>query len=299
MKNRFSEKFLLFLKGFLMGVCDLIPGISGGTIAFITGIYEQLIDSVSSIPTFFYDFFKYLTKREKENLDKLKKDMSRVNIGFLLILLGGIISAFLLVSGVIKFLLDNYLSYTIAFFIGLVLASSKIIFDHIENHNLKNILFGVFGFIIGILFSILIPMNIENPSMYYVFIGGFVAVSAMFLPGISGAFILLVLGLYGFMINILHNIAESLDYLLVFIVGVVLGAFVISRIIMFLFEKDRCKTLYFLLGLVIGALSIPLKKIYTGLEILDVSIILGFILLGILSVAVINSSKFLIKKGVN
>lgn len=293
MRNKISDKFFLFLKGFLMGICDLIPGISGGTIAFITGIYEELMTSVSSIPNAFYSLLRYLMKRDEKSKKGLKKIFEKINWIFLLVLIAGILLAFLLFSRVIKFLLENYFSYTIAFFIGLVLASSKIIFNNIQNHKARNILFGVLGFLIGILFSILIPLNIENPSMYHVFFGGFVAISAMFLPGISGAFILLILGLYEFIINALGNIAGNLGYLSVFILGVILGAFVISKVILLLFKKDRCKVLYFLLGLVIGSLSIPVKRISEAITLncLNIIMVIFFVIIGIFLVLIVNSIR--------
>jgi len=248
------KNLLLFLKGFLMGICDLIPGISGGTIAFITGIYEKLIESIKNLFNLIFYPFSFLIRKSKF----IKKE--KVDWKFLFILFFGIFSAIFLGSKIIKFLLDNYYIYTISFFIGLILASSKIIFNNIKNHKIKNILFGFIGLIIGISLSFLIPLNI-NPSYSYVFLGGFLAISALFLPGISGAFILLILGLYEFMINVLNNILDKIDYFIFFLLGAILGAFFISRLISFLFKKDKCKTLYFLLGIVIGALSVPVKTI--------------------------------------
>jgi len=288
--NILKNKILLFLKGFLMGICDLIPGISGGTIAFITGIYTRLITAVKNIsPKLFFDFFKCIINKKKSDLSELKEDIKKTDFIFLLILILGIATAFLAGSRVVKFLLDNYFVYTLSFFIGLVLASSKIIFNHIKNHSIKNRLFCIIGFIFGVLLAVLIPLTV-SPSLYYVFFGGFLAISAMFLPGISGAFILLIMGLYEFMINVLHDIQGNLSYFLIFILGALLGVFVISRVISFLFKKDKCKTLYTLLGLVIGSLSIPLKKIaetavlYTS----NIFIMICFMILGILSVVIIN-----------
>ena len=273
----------LFLKGFLMGICDVIPGVSGGTIAFITGIYTRLINAVKNIsPKLISDFF-----RDKK---KFKEDVKNLDIIFLITLGLGIITAILIGARVITFLLEQYFVYTIAFFIGLILVSSKIIYDNIKNHHLKNILFGIIGLFIGILLTILIPMEI-NPTLLYVFFGGFVAISAMFLPGISGAFLLLILGIYEFMLNVIRNISENIGFFIAFILGAILGMFIISRVISFLFEKDRCKTLYFLLGLVIGCLSIPIKKIYasnTAWSITTISLMIVFFLLGIFSVRIIN-----------
>ena len=253
-----KNKILIFLKGFLMGICDLIPGISGGTIAFITGIYTQLIDAVKSFsPKLIYDIVTYPINRKS---DSVKEDIKKLDLNFLMILMLGIASAFLVGSRVIKFLMEGYFAYTISFFIGLILASSKTIFEHIEDHSTKNILFCVLGFILGVVSSILVPLTV-TPSLEYVFLGGFCAVNAMFLPGISGAFILLIMGLYEFMVNVLNDIRNNISYFLVFAAGASLGAFTISRIISFLFKRNKCRTLYVLLGLVIGALGTPVKKI--------------------------------------
>lgn len=282
-----KNKILLFLKGLLMGICDIIPGISGGTIAFITGIYMRLINAIKNIsPKLFYDIF--LSPFNKKNRENLKQDVKKIDLGFLFVLFLGIGTALLLGSKIVKFLLSNYFIYTLSFFIGLILASSKIIFDNIQNHKKKNILFGILGFILGILLSILVPVDLV-PTKSYVFVGGFLAISAMFLPGISGAFILLIMGLYEFMINILHDIPGNIVYFIIFVAGAALGAFTISRIISFLFKKDKCKTLYVLLGLVLGTLSVPLKKIFEmGLfQISNVLIMLFFLLLGVFLVVII------------
>ena len=273
-----------------MGVCDLIPGISGGTIAFITGIYTRLIDSVKNFsPKLIYDIFTYPIHK---NRDRLKEDIKKLDLFFLLVLMLGIGSAFMIGSRIIKFLLMDYFVYTLSFFIGLILASSKIIFNHIQNHNIKNISFGFLGIALGLMLSMLVPLTV-TPTLGYVFLGGFFAVSAMFLPGISGAFILLIMGLYEFMINVLNDISGNISYFLVFIAGALSGAFCISRIISFLFKKNKCKTLYVLLGLVIGALSTPLKKILqtASFQISNVFIMVFWLLLGALLVVLVTHRR--------
>jgi len=285
-----KNKILIFLKGFLMGVCDLIPGISGGTVAFITGIYTRLINAVKSFsPKLIYDIVTYPINRKT---DRLKEDIKKLDLIFLLILMLGIMSAFLIGSRIIKFLLREYIAYTLSFFIGLILASSKTIFEHIENHNIKNILFCLLGLILGLLSSMLVPLIVE-PSLGYVLLGGFCAVNAMFLPGISGAFILLIMGLYEFMVNVLNDIRNNISYFLVFIAGAILGAFTISRIISFLFRKNKCRTLYTLLGLVIGALATPVKKIIetTSFQMSYVLIMVFWCLLGASLVVLMGSYK--------
>jgi putative membrane protein len=274
-----KEKVLIYLKGFLMGICDIIPGISGGTIAFITGIYVRLINAVKGFSLkLVYDILTYPIHRQS---DDLRQDIKKLDLVFLIILLLGIASAFLAASRVIKFLMEEYFAYTISFFIGLILASSMTIFEHIEDHSIKNIMFCVLGFILGVASSMLVPLTV-TPSLGYVFLGGFCAINAMFLPGISGAFILLIMGLYEFMVGVLNDLRNNIAYFLVFAAGAALGAFTISRIISFLFKRYRCRTLYVLLGLVIGALGTPVKRIAetASFQVSNVLIMLFWCLLG-------------------
>ena len=286
-----KKNLLIFLKGILMGICDLIPGISGGTVAFITGIYSRLINAVKgfSLKLIFNLFRSIGSKKYRQDL---REDIKKLDLGFLFVLILGILTAILIGSRIINVLLENYFSYTLSFFIGLILASSVVIYKDIENHNKLNISFGFLGFVFGLLISLAIPIT-TSPTYFYVFLGGFFSISAMFLPGISGAFILLIMGLYSFMIDILHDILSKLSYFLVFVLGALLGAFCISRIVSFLFRKDKCKTLYFLLGLVIGALSIPLKVIYVGgdFHILKIIGMLILFVLGFIIVRWISSYK--------
>ena len=285
-----KESVLIFLKGILMGICDLIPGISGGTIAFITGIYERLINAVKAFsPKLARDFFIVLFNGGEENKNELKKDINGLDLMFLITLFLGIGSALFLGSGIIKYLLENYPGYTLAFFIGLILASSKIIFTYIQNHKMKNKMFVLLGLMVGIFLAFIVPATV-NPSLAYVFFGGFVAISAMFLPGISGAFILLIIGLYEFMINVLHDISGHIKYFLIFGLGAIFGMFSISRIISFVFKKDKSKTLYFLLGLVIGALSIPVKRVLGSISagIVSIPLIILYIILGIILVSIVT-----------
>ena len=255
-----KRQLMIFAKGFLMGVCDLIPGISGGTIAFITGIYYRLIKAVKDILGYpvllMYSIF---SGQKKRNIPVIKQDL-----GFLIVLGAGIGSAILVGSRIIHFLLRNYQAYTLAFFIGIILVSSKMIYDEIEKVHSKQILFIIPGFITGLILAFLIPVDIEFPEYSYIFLGGLLASSAMFLPGISGAFVLLIMGLYEFLIVALHRFGDYFMFLIVFFSGVVLGAFVISRIISFLFRIAKVALLYILLGLVLGAVSVPLRKIFAS-----------------------------------
>ena len=295
-----NKWIIIFLKGMLMGIGNIIPGISGGTIAFITGIYERLINAVKGFSLRMaidftkakLNFFKRPNKNSFMNVVNLTK---KYDLIFLATLAAGIGTSFLLMSRVISFLLDNYFAWTISFFMGLIIASSKIIFDKIENHKINNILFGIVGLLIGISLLIIIPLSI-TPTLPYLLMSGFLAISAMFLPGISGAFILLILGVYEFMLKALHDPIHNVLTIWTFMIGAALGAFLISRIISFLFEKDRCRTLYFLLGLVVGGLSIPIKKVgqTTTLNIYNIFIMILFVVMGIIAVILVTKLE---KKG--
>jgi putative membrane protein len=280
-----------FVKGFLMGVCDIIPGISGGTIAFITGIYARLISSVRSFSfELLYHLFLFIFSRKRSDVDRLKRDIRSLDLVFLLSVISGILTAIILTSRIVSYLLDNHYVFTMSFFIGLILASSLIIYNQIKNHNLTNILIGLSGLLSIAIIMFFRPIEITEPGLFYLFVGGFVGISAMFLPGISGAFILLIMGLYGHLIGYLHNIGGNLLRISVFCMGIISGAFFISRLINFLFVKSKCKTLYFLLGLVIGSLFIPLRDISMKINksTADISLSIMFFLSGLLLVSLIE-----------
>jgi putative membrane protein len=277
------DGFFVFVKGFLMGICDLIPGISGGTMALITGIYERLINVVKSFtPQLFYSWLKILFKGD---FKALYEDFRRVDLFFFLVLILGVFSAVFSLSRVITYLLNNHLVLTLSFFIGLIVASTLVIFNYTEKHGAFNISFSGIGFIVGLSLYFVIPIDVEVNILYLV-LSGFIGVSAMFLPGISGSFILLILGSYDEVVAAVS--ALNFAILFPFFIGMVLGVLVFPKVIAFLFAKDKSKTLYFLLGLVIGSLSIPLRRTseeFTGDFIGPIILfILGFIIVLLLNI---------------
>lgn len=272
-----------------MGVCDTIPGISSGTIAFITGIYHRLIEAIKNFsPTLLINLIKFSVGKEKSST--IKQDIKKLDLKFLSVLFFGMFVGIMLFSRIITNLLDKQLVYTLSFFIGLILASSILIFKEIKNHKIKNRLFALIGIFFGLGISILNPINSTIPSNTYLFLGGFFGASAMFLPGISGAFILLVMGLYEFILNAIQNISQNIIPLTIFSLGLILGAVTISRVISFVFKKDKCKTLYFLIGLILGSLSVPLKEINNNLVATPSEYATVFLLfiVGILTVVLIS-----------
>ncbi|MFW6285592.1 MAG: DUF368 domain-containing protein [Nanoarchaeota archaeon] len=278
----------VYLKGFAMGTCDVIPGISGGTIAFITGIYEKFISSIKNLTN--KDFFYMNLKLFKGDFKNFKKDFFKLNIDFLLILFLGIFSAIFLISKLILYLLEYYQSLILSFFVGLIFASTIFIKKELKNYSFNNYLIGFIGFLIGLSFIFFNTTNLSSASLIYITFGGFLAISAMFLPGISGSFILYILGLYNIVYGALHNIIKEYKIILSFAIGAILGAITISRVIDYLFKKDKCKTLFFLLGLVLGALSTPIKTIIlsTNFNIINTLLIVLFMILGYLIVIIIE-----------
>lgn len=255
-----------YAKGLLMGLADLIPGISGGTIALILGIYVRFITAADSTLSYLASSFAGLFRRiivrkdVEAPAENFINGLFKADFLFLITVFAGILSAMLIGSKIMSYLLENYTAMVLSFFIGLIVASTKVIYDRIETHSRENVILGIVGATFGLTISLLAPVSAE-PALPYVFLGGFFAVSAMFLPGISGAFILLIMGLYAHMVSAVGDIGSNLHTIFVFSVGALLGATIISKLIGYLLRKDRCKTLYFLLGLVIGALYSPIDRI--------------------------------------
>ncbi len=253
--QEFKESILLFLRGLCMGIADVIPGVSGGTIAFITGVYNRLIRSLSTI-----------SFREWKKID-----------WSLFIPLGlGIGAAIFFLSGVMSYLLAELAGVTFAFFFGLIVASAFVLYNKIGAKNFERIVFLVLGLLVGYVLAGAATL-VTNHSLLVIFISGFIAISAMLLPGISGAFLLLLLGQYEYVVNAIHD----LDLLVVgiFGVGALCGLFGFSRVIDWLLRKARGIMLFFLVGLMVGSLRIPYGEIVASHQnwwILLVAGIVGF-----------------------
>lgn len=292
-KTKENTNYLkLYLKGILMGISDLIPGISGGTIAFITGIYERLIYSIKQItPTNYLNLLKFAFTSKT----KFKNQLKELEIFFLLTLFAGIFSAILIGSHLISYLLENYFTLIIAFFVGLILASTKIIYDDIEEKSKKQgLIYSLIGIFSGAIIFFFSPSEISNPSIPYIILSGFLAIFALFLPGISGSLILLILGTYRYIIDSIKNITSEYPTLLFFGIGAIIGAYTISRVVTYLFKNYKTKTLYFLIGLVIGATAVPIREIYLNLTQINTPTILSlifFIGLGILASELIKKLR--------
>ena len=238
-----KNHLLLFLKGIAMGVSDLIPGISGGTVALLLGIYKNLIKSLKSInkKTLFY----FLTL----NYNRLSHQL---NFKFLIPVFFGIITSIIFFSKIISFLITDHKILLFSFFFGLIFFSSlKIIYD-LKPKSSKSYLIIILGFSFGFFISLINPINTSD-SFLSIFLSGFIAISAMLLPGISGSYILLMIGKYEFMLESISNL--YLENILIFSIGALLGILCFSKIIYWLLNKYYNTTIFFLSGLMLGALN--------------------------------------------
>lgn len=238
-----KDYLLLYLKGISMGVADVIPGVSGGTIAFISGIYEELIGSIKSIDA---DAFKLLGQFQ------IKSFWKKINGSFLICVLGGIVTSLVSLAKLMTYLLDHHPIPVWSFFFGLILVSAPIIMRDIKKWDVATVLSGIVGIVIAYLITILSPT--ETPTnLPFIFFCGALAICAMILPGISGAFILLLIGKYEYMIKAL--IALDIPVILVFVTGCFFGLLGFSRFLSWILTHYRFPTLALLAGFMIGSLN--------------------------------------------
>lgn len=227
-----------------MGAADVVPGVSGGTIAFISGIYEELLSSISS---FNFGLIKTLRK------EGIKSVWNQVNANFLLALFTGIFISIVSLAKAIKWLLENEPVLLWSFFFGLVLASIIYIGKQITKWNIGSIVLLIAGAGLAYYITTLKPMVSENSSPLFLFLAGAIAICAMILPGISGAFILVLLGAYK---PILAAVNDR-NYTIVGAVGLgaIVGLLTFSRILKWLFKNYKNYTLAILTGFIVGSLN--------------------------------------------
>ena len=244
--------FILFLKGMAMGVANVIPGVSGGTIALITEIYEELINSLKS---FDIKALKLLISFDFRGFIKY------TNLYFLLAILGGSVASVFSIANLFKFLFANYPILIWAFFFGLILASVYYVGKRVKRWNLPNIIALTIGTAMAISLSFITPAT-ENSNLFFVFICGIVGISGMLLPGLSGSFILILLGNYELL---MVTAVTELNYLLltVFLVGSVVGLLSFSHALAWLLKHYKDTILALLTGFILGSLNIiwPWKEI--------------------------------------
>lgn len=226
-----------------MGSADVVPGVSGGTIAFIAGIYEELIESINNIN------LKALTVLRKEGIGAFWR---AVNGNFFVALLSGIGVAIVSLAKIITYLLDNQPVLIWSFFFGLVFMSIFFVAKKVKSWQPNRYLAFAIGAAIAFAITTL-PAQTENDALWYIFISGMIAICAMILPGISGSFILLLLGSYAVVLSAIHE--RNLAIIAVFGVGAVIGLLSFSRVLKWMFAHYHDITIALLSGFLLGSLN--------------------------------------------
>lgn len=233
---------ITFFKGMAMGAADVVPGVSGGTIAFITGIYDILLESIRRVNPRLFILWKQ---------QGFKVAFNHINGFFLISLFGGIITSILTFAKLISWLLVNHSIPLWSFFFGLILVSVFHILKQVEKKDIARGIIALLGIAFAYFITVLNPLEMDPTSINFVFAGA-IAICAMILPGISGSFILLLLGMYAPILAAAKTI--QIDILLLFVAGCILGLLTFSHLLSWLLKSFRDSTLIFLTGLMIGTL---------------------------------------------
>lgn len=238
------QNLILFLKGMAMGAANVIPGVSGGTVAFITGIYARLINALKSID---------LEAARLLFSGRVKELLKKVDFLFLAVLfLGAFVSIFSL-SKVLGIALERYEVYTLAFFFGLILASIVTVSKQISSVSITVVLFFILGTTLAVGIAFLPPAS-ANDSFLYLTLCGVVAVCSMILPGLSGSYILLLMGNYLLVLNAISEL--NIGVIIPIALGCMLGLVSLSRLLSYLFHNYENSTIAVLAGFVAGSMLI-------------------------------------------
>lgn len=244
MGRTIKELVVVGLKGMAMGAADVVPGVSGGTIAFISGIYEELLTSISNVN---FDLLKTLKS------GGLKAAWKQVNGAFLLSLFVGVFVSIISLAKAIKWMLENEPILLWSFFFGLVLASVIYIAKQISKWNVFTWVLLILGATLAFYITTLNPLVSENSSPLFLFLAAALAICAMILPGISGAFILVLLGAYKPVLEAVNN--RDVTSIAIVFAGAVAGLLTFSRVLKWLFANFKNYTLAVLTGFIIGSLN--------------------------------------------
>jgi putative membrane protein len=248
-----KRNLLIPLYGVFMGISDSIPGVSGATIALILGIYENFISAWSFVFSNLLNF-KTLTKSRE--------------FRFLILLYIGVFLGMFSTLGFIDFLINNYQTSVFSFFSGLIIGSIFFLgSDILKNPDFKNtqkskylsfFISAAIGFLVAFYISGA-KFLVEQHGFLIIFSSGFLAISAMIVPGISGAYVLLLLNQYSYIVKAVNDFNFSV--LITFVLGIVLGLASISRLLKWVLDKFYLATMFFLMGLMVGGLRAPISKI--------------------------------------
>jgi putative membrane protein len=239
----FTHYLTVFLKGMAMGAADIVPGVSGGTIAFISGIYDRLISAIAACTP---DKALWLAR------GRFRQTWEAIDGAFLFTLLAGIVTSIASLARLLTYLLEAHPERLWSFFFGLIVVSVLLVGRQIERWGLVTILAALAGAGFAYIITVAVPLQLP-PTPLVIFLGASIAICAMILPGISGSFILLLLGLYAHVLAAVRSF--DLTVIGVFVAGCVAGLLSFSRVLKWLLSHARNVTLAFLTGLLVGSLN--------------------------------------------
>ena len=278
-----SDYLILFFKGVFMGIADAMPGISGGTIALLVGIYEELVNTISRLNLHIISEFK---------IRDFSSFWKKINGNFLITLILGISISLISFVKVSASLLENYPLFVWSFFLGLIFATIYVIFKLINKWYLTNFIILFFCIFFSVYISSFTVDVTNEISLPYIFISGIIASSAMILPGISGSLVLVILGVYTYMIKSLDNL--ELVVIFTFIFGSLIGLLSFSKILKYLFKNYRDLTYTIMLGLVIGSIEKAWpwnKELAVEISNLNMFFSISLVIFGLIMVLLVERSK--------
>lgn len=271
----YRDLIVVYLKGCAMGAADAVPGVSGGTIALITGIYERLIRAITNIDP---GLLRTCVRLHRSNgRSEFRAECFERDVPFLLALGVGMLTAVILIARVVTVALEAVPGQTFAFFAGLIGASAVVLFEREWLESPRYVVAGVAGFAVAFLIAGASGAEVFGHSHLMIFLAGAVAICGLILPGISGAFILLLLGQYGYLAGVLTRFVDGMlglavgggtdglvadgGIVLTFMAGAAVGLLTIARLVRLALEVDRETTFVFLVSLMVGALRYPIERV--------------------------------------
>jgi putative membrane protein len=267
----------VYLKGLAMGAADSVPGVSGGTIALIAGIYERLIDALTALNPRVLTQIPDLDTADGRH--RFVADLRGMDVFFLVALGLGVVTSIVTISRVVHVALEMARPQTFAFFFGLIAASAVVLYDQLSLGTPLEIGSAVAGFLIAFVVSGVSTGAGLGHALPLIFLAGSVAISAMVLPGISGAFILILLGQYEYLTGVLTNLVDgvlafgagnllaNLAVVVTFGGGAVVGLFTVAHGVRRALDEYREATIAFLVSLMVGSLRLPVAEVAGGVEL--------------------------------